>query len=136
MKRFPFFVMTVVGALVSAAGVQVASSTPPEETAQEKAAENLEGKRASVAVTAPASIPFEPPVVHRGWGPHQQTLAQQQRWSSGWRPGQRDLMFHSTDRRLFQAIHPLHLRETQVLTARQTPPGGLAEPHGAAPRTR
>ena len=60
------------------------------------------------------TIPFEPPVVHRGYGSHMEALRQESLRSQTGRSVSRDLLFRDEDRKTFKALHPFLLTKPQA----------------------
>jgi hypothetical protein len=67
-----------------------------------------------VPASSSETIPFEPPVVHRGYGSHMETFRQEALRNQSRRSVSRDLLFRDEDRRTFKAVHPLLLTKPQV----------------------
>lgn len=71
------------------------------------------------------AIPFDPPVVHPGWAAGD-TIPQQQARPRHQIGTMRDLMFHDSDRKVFQAMHPFLLHPPQTVKVRKSPLKPLA----------
>ena len=71
------------------------------------------------AQAKPSPIPFEPPVVHRGFDPNSPLWKPQKQNGKFRKP---NALFTEEDRRSFKAMHPFLLRETPPKTMRRAIP--------------
>lgn len=112
---------------IAGVGQSVQARPVAEETAKSEAAVTTEpALEKDVAVTTVSSeaIPFDPPLVLRGWSSQDRQML----WGPLRRPVQplplnrpRDLLFRAEDRQLFKAIHPFLLTRPQPVPVIQTP---------------
>jgi hypothetical protein len=67
------------------------------------------------------TIPFEPRVVHPGYGSHMEAFRQESLRSQVGRSASRDLLFRDEDRKTFKALHPFLLNKPQAFPVQKSP---------------